>query len=104
MQRGIERALFSSEAGQGSAPIAHSAVQTKEPVREVVAGLEPFIDTLVVCTITALVILSTGAWNRDAEATVATDAITFAADPEAEVPGWPRWTPSQNTPKPHGKF
>ena len=85
MQRGIERALFSSEAGQGSAPIAHSAVQTKEPVREgVVAGLEPFIDTLVVCTITALVILSTGAWNRDAEATVPTDAITFAAAPTEE--------------------
>jgi Na+/alanine symporter len=66
---GIKRALFSSEAGQGSAPIAHSAAKTKEPVREgVVAGLEPFIDTLVVCTLTALVILSTGAWNRDAEA------------------------------------
>ena len=85
MQRGIERALFSSEAGQGSAPIAHSAVQTKEPVREgVVAGLEPFIDTLVVCTITALVILSTGAWNRDAEATVPSDAITFASAPDTE--------------------
>ena len=66
---GIKRALFSSEAGQGSSPVAHSAAKTDEPVREgVVAGLEPFIDTLVVCTITALVILSTGAWNREAEA------------------------------------
>lgn len=66
---GVKRALFSSEAGQGSAPIAHSAARTREPVREgVVAGLEPFIDTIVVCTLTALVILSTGAWNRDAEA------------------------------------
>jgi alanine or glycine:cation symporter, AGCS family len=63
---GMKRALFSSEAGQGSSPIAHSAAKTKEPVREaVVAGLEPFIDTIIVCTLTALVILSTGAWNRD---------------------------------------
>jgi AGCS family alanine or glycine:cation symporter len=62
---GMKRALFSSEAGQGSSPIAHSAAKTKEPVREaVVAGLEPFIDTIVVCTLTALVILSTGAWDR----------------------------------------
>jgi len=66
---GIKRALFSSEAGQGSAPIAHSAAKTKEPIREgVVAGLEPFIDTLVVCTFTAIVILASGAWNRPPEA------------------------------------
>ena len=63
--KGMQRALFSSEAGQGSAPIAHSAAKTDEPVREgVVAGLEPFIDTIVVCTFTALVILLSGAWNR----------------------------------------
>ena len=62
---GMKRALFSSEAGQGSSPIAHSAAQTKEPVSEsVVAGLEPFIDTIVVCTLTALVILCTGALER----------------------------------------
>lgn len=62
---GMKRALFSSESGLGTAPIAHSAVKTPEPVTEgVVAGLEPFIDTLVVCTITALVILSSGVWNR----------------------------------------
>jgi AGCS family alanine or glycine:cation symporter len=62
---GMKRALFSSESGLGSAPIAHSAVKTPEPVTEgVVAGLEPFIDTLVVCTMTALVILITGIWNR----------------------------------------
>lgn len=66
---GMKRALFSNEAGQGSSPIAHSAVRTNEPVSEgVVAGLEPFIDTLIVCSITALVILSTGAWNREAAA------------------------------------
>ena len=77
---GMKRALFSSEAGQGSSPIAHSAAKTKEPVREaVVAGLEPFIDTIIVCTLTALVILSTGAWDRGAkgEATLAsTPAVT----------------------------
>lgn len=62
---GMKRALFSNEAGQGSSPIAHSAAKTREPAREgVVAGLEPFIDTIVVCTFTALVILSTGVWNR----------------------------------------
>jgi len=66
---GMKRALFSNEAGQGSSPIAHSAAKTDEPVREaVVAGLEPFIDTIVVCTFTALVILSTGIWNRAPEA------------------------------------
>ena len=66
---GMKRALFSSEAGQGSSPIAHSAARTDEPVREgIVAALEPFIDTLVVCTLTALVILSTGQWRRGPEA------------------------------------
>jgi AGCS family alanine or glycine:cation symporter len=65
---GMKRALFSSEAGLGTAPIAHSAVKTSEPVTEgVVAGLEPFIDTLVVCTITALVILASGVWKRGPE-------------------------------------
>ena len=72
---GVKRALFSSEAGQGSAPIAHAAAKCDEPVREgVVAGLEPFIDTLVVCTVTALIILSSGAWNRGPEAHFAEDA------------------------------
>jgi len=66
---GMKRALFSNEAGQGSSPIAHSAAKTREPVREaIVAGLEPFIDTLIVCTFTALVILSSGVWNRDGDA------------------------------------
>ncbi|MBK7405640.1 MAG: sodium:alanine symporter family protein [Phycisphaerales bacterium] len=64
--KGMQRALFSNEAGQGSAPIAHSAAKTDEPVREgVVAGLEPFVDTICVCTITALVILLSGTWNRN---------------------------------------
>lgn len=61
---GVRRGLFSNEAGQGSAPIAHSAAKTDEPVSEgVVALLEPFIDTLVICSITALVILTTGVWK-----------------------------------------
>ena len=66
---GLRRALFSSEAGQGSSPIAHSAAKTDEPVREgVVGGLEPFIDTIIVCTFTALIILVSGIWERSGEA------------------------------------
>ena len=62
---GMKRAIFSNEAGQGSSAIAHAAAKTDEPVREgLVGGLEPFIDTIVVCTFTALIILSTGIWNR----------------------------------------
>jgi alanine or glycine:cation symporter, AGCS family len=58
---GFRRAAFSNEAGIGSAPIAHSAAKTKHPVSEgFVALLEPFIDTVVICTITALVIITTG--------------------------------------------
>jgi AGCS family alanine or glycine:cation symporter len=62
--QGVRRACFSNEAVLGSAPIAHAAASTKEPVREgVVALLEPFIDTVVICTMTALVILISGAWQ-----------------------------------------
>ena len=61
---GIQRAAFSNEAGLGTAAIAHSAAKTKEPVREgVVALLEPFIDTVVICTMTALIINVTGVWQ-----------------------------------------
>ena len=61
---GVRRGLFSNEAGQGSAPIAHAAAKTDEPVSEgVVALLEPFIDTIVICTMTALVIIVTGVWD-----------------------------------------
>jgi AGCS family alanine or glycine:cation symporter len=64
MMWGVKRGLFSNEAGQGSAPIAHAAAKTDEPVSEgVVALLEPFIDTIVICTMTALVIISTGVWK-----------------------------------------
>ncbi len=62
--QGFRRAAFSNEAGTGSASIAHAAAATDEPVREgMVALLEPFIDTLVVCTMTGLVIVVTGAWQ-----------------------------------------
>ena len=87
---GVKRALFSSEAGQGSSPIAHSAAKTDEPVREgVVAGLEPFIDTIVVCTLTALVILSSGAYNREAEAVFGdtTPNIVFASETAGQLSG-----------------
>ncbi len=61
---GVKRGLFSNEAGQGSAPIAHAAAKTDEPVREgVVAMLGPLIDTLIICTMTGLAIVSTGVWD-----------------------------------------
>ncbi len=61
--QGFKRAAFSNEAGVGSAAIAHSAVQTKHPATEgYVALLEPFIDTVIICTMTSLVIIITGAW------------------------------------------
>ncbi len=68
--QGFKRAAFSNEAGIGSASIAHSAVQTKHPVTEgYVALLEPFIDTVVICTMTSLVIVITGSWVPDSGVT-----------------------------------
>ena len=68
--QGFRRAAFSNEAGIGSASIAHSAARTEEPVREgVVALLEPFIDTIVVCTMTGLVVVVTGAYTDPAAGT-----------------------------------
>lgn len=65
MMWGVQRGLFSNEAGQGSAPIAHAAAKTDEPVSEgVVALLEPFIDTICICTMTGLVIIITGVWSE----------------------------------------
>ena len=66
--RGVNRGLYSNEAGQGSAPIAHASARTDKPVAEgMVAILEPFIDTLIICTLTGLVILSSGVWNEKFE-------------------------------------
>ena len=63
--RGVNRGLYSNEAGQGSAPIAHASARTDEPADEgMVSILEPFIDTIIICTITGLVILSSGVWKE----------------------------------------
>ena len=63
--RGVNRGLFSNEAGQGSSPIAHASAKAKHPVSEgIVALLEPFIDTIIICLITGLVILSSGVWEK----------------------------------------
>jgi AGCS family alanine or glycine:cation symporter len=65
---GVARGLFSNEAGLGSSPMAHAAARTNEPVREgLVAMLEPFIDTLVICTMTGLVIVVTGVFEESSE-------------------------------------
>ena len=66
--KGVNRGLFSNEAGQGSAPIAHAAARADEPASEgMVSLLEPFIDTLIICTLTGLVILSSGVWKEKFE-------------------------------------
>jgi len=66
MQKGIARGLFSNEAGQGSAPIAHAAAQNNDPVNQgIIAMLGTIIDTMIICTITALVILTSGVVTPD---------------------------------------
>jgi len=68
LRQGVARGLFSNEGGQGSAAIAHAAAKTKHPVREgLVASVGPLIDTLVICTLTALVIILSGAWTSGIE-------------------------------------
>jgi AGCS family alanine or glycine:cation symporter len=63
--RGVNRGIYSNEAGQGSAAIAHSAAKADEPVSEgMVSILEPFIDTLIICTLTGLAILASGVWTE----------------------------------------
>ncbi len=78
ISRGVNRGLYSNEAGQGSAPIAHASAKTNEPVTEgLVAILEPFIDTIIICTITGLVLLSSGVWNEKHENTFAQADLIF---------------------------
>ena len=82
---GVRRGLFSNEAGQGSAPIAHAAAKTEEPVSEgVVALLEPFIDTIVICSFTGLVIILMGTYSErfPTEITLAGGDITYTAQIE----------------------
>lgn len=77
---GFQRAAFSNEAGIGSAAIAHSAVRTKEPVTEgLVALWEPFIDTVVICTMTALVIVITGLYQQQGVEGVALTSQAYAS-------------------------
>ena len=83
MIQGFQRAAFSNEAGIGSSPIVHSAVVTDEPVTEgFVALLEPFIDTVVICTMTALVIIVTGAYQGSAE------GVDMTSNAFASTIGW----------------
>ncbi|UCC30800.1 MAG: alanine:cation symporter family protein [Phycisphaerales bacterium] len=64
-KHGLRRACFSNEAGEGSAAMAHAAARTEEPIREgVVAGIGPFVDTIVICTMSAMVLLMSGTWER----------------------------------------
>ncbi len=81
---GVRRAAFSNEAGIGTAPMAHGAAKTNEPVREgLVAMLGPVVDTIVVCTMTALALIMTGVWNAGES-----DGITMTADAfEQAMPG-----------------
>lgn len=84
IQMGVARGIFSNEAGLGSAPIAHAAAQTQDPVRQgSIAMLGTFIDTLVVCTITALVIIMSGEWTSGASG-----AQLSSAAFGAELPGF----------------
>jgi AGCS family alanine or glycine:cation symporter len=86
--QGFKRAAFSNEAGIGSAAIAHAAVKTNRPVTEgFVALYEPFIDTVVVCTITALVIIITGSWNPSIDPSQGV-ALTSSAF-ESAIPWFP---------------
>ncbi|MEB3278035.1 MAG: alanine/glycine:cation symporter family protein [Lyngbya sp.] len=87
--QGFRRSAFSNEAGLGIAAIAHSAAKTNEPVREgIVAVLEPFIDTVIVCNLTALVIILTGAYNNPEFANLGGSELTSAAF-STVIPGFP---------------
>jgi len=79
IRTGVKRAAFSNEAGIGTAPMAHGAAKTAEPVREgLVAMVEPLVDTVLICSLTAMVILSSGQWREVGEVTgVALTAAAF---------------------------
>ena len=87
--RGVNRGLFSNEAGQGSAPIAHAAAKAEHPVSEgMVAILEPFIDTIVICSITGLTLLSSGVWNEKHQNDFSySDMIVFGEQLSEETDG-----------------
>ncbi len=78
INRGVNRGLFSNESGQGSAPIAHSAARAPEPVSEgMVAILEPFIDTIIICFLTGMVVLSSGVWTEKIQNQFQSADMTF---------------------------
>ena len=80
LTRGVNRGLYSNEAGQGSAPIAHASSKTENPIEEgMVSILEPFIDTIIICTLTGLVILSSGVWNQKFENKFEASAMVFVS-------------------------
>ncbi|NPA94574.1 MAG: sodium:alanine symporter family protein [Thermodesulfobacteria bacterium] len=80
---GVARGVFSNEAGLGSAPIAHAAAKTNDPVRQgLIAMTGVFFDTIIICTMTALVILTTGAWTKG----ITSSSLTYSAF-EAGLPG-----------------
>jgi AGCS family alanine or glycine:cation symporter len=82
LNRGVNRGLFSNEAGQGSAPIAHAAARSHEPVSEgMVSILEPFIDTVIICTLTGLAVVSSGVWNQKVENTFQYSAMKVLERP-----------------------
>jgi len=87
MRTGVKRAVFSNEAGTGTAPMAHGAAKTKEPIREgLIAMLGPFIDTNIVCTLTALVIMSTGVMQGQLDSDAAGVRVTAEAFKSAMGP------------------
>ena len=91
---GIRRAAFSNEAGIGSAAIAHAAAKTEEPIREgIVASLGPFIDTVVICTMTGLVIVITGAYNdpQYAHLVAKPDGAALTARALGDTVSWFPW-------------
>ena len=84
---GVRRAAFSNEAGLGSAAIAHAAAKTEEPVREGIVGMiGPFIDTIVVCSMTAMVVIITGMWNDPSIPQSA--GVTLTTEAFGSVIGW----------------
>tara|TARA_B100001142_G_scaffold44547_1_gene40653 strand:- start:1050 stop:2261 length:1212 start_codon:yes stop_codon:yes gene_type:complete len=86
LTRGVNRGLYSNEAGQGSAPIAHASSKTENPIEEgMVSILEPFIDTIVICTITGLVILSSGVWTEKFENKFEESSMCFLNEPLSDT-------------------
>lgn len=86
---GVRRGLFSNEAGQGSAPIAHAAAKTEHPMQEgLVSSLEPLVDTIIICSLTALVIVVTGAWTASDTAGVSMTILGFESGLSYIGAGW----------------